>query len=464
MKNQNKDFSKGFSTIEILISMVVLATTVCAAVMLLWYERVLALETEMSQRALLVAQSYLEKAKGELKEDFFAQVDESANQDTFSISVLSESLSSTVKKISVEVSWPWEFSGSHSLTLDAQVTDIFGSLGADTCATNFFGSWQAPALRGSLSLDLNNLATGVDVMDEKIYVTANGSVAAQKDFFVISGNLDNPSIIGSVNTGPGLNAVHIAGDYAFTANSSIKGQLEIIKISDPNNPVLMQTVKFLSAQTGGTGSSIFYYRGKVYVGTFINAGPEFYVYDVQNPLSPVWLGEFEIGSGVSSIYVYGNYAYIATGDVNRLRVLKIDDPAHITEVADFNDNEMDTVQSGEAVAVLGDKVVFGRAGGLSGAHIPELYLLKTDGQGSINKINSVDANMSVNGIFLRSGLAFLATNKSGGQFQIYNFSNSQLSPYASAPLAADAVGLDCEKENFYLATSGSPALQIISSQ
>ena len=70
--------------------------------------------------------------------------------------------------------------------------------------------------------------------------------------------------------------------------------------------------------------------------------------------------------------------------------------------------------------------------------------------------------MSINDIFLRGGLAFLATNKTGGEFQVYNYTNNHLSAVSSAGLPASATALDCEGENFFLALSGDPGLQIIS--
>jgi hypothetical protein len=316
-------------------------------------------------------------------------------------------------------------------------------------------------LRGVIANPQGKPATGVDINNKIAYVTVNGD-GNLDDFFVVDvRDLDHPVILNSITTGPGLNAVHVAGDYAFVANSSVKGQLEIIKISDPAHPVLIQQAKFEHAKDGGVGSSIFYYQGTVYLGTAKNDGPEFYVYDVRNPLAPVFKGEFEIGSGVNKIYVYGNYAYLATGDVNRFRILDISNPGSIKEVGDFS-GVGGTAQSGESVAMLGGRAVLGRAAGLPGDHIPELYLLDVSQPAGIQNLNSADINTSVNDIFLRGGLAFLATSKPGGEFQVYNYANNQLAPFASAGLPAPPSALDCEGENFFLALSGNPILQIIS--
>lgn len=464
MKKSAEYFSKGFSTLEILISLAIFASAMSASLMLLWYERVLALEAEMSQRALLKAQSHLEQAKGDLAQDFFTSVTHTVSEQPFNITVSEELLSPIVKKVTAEASWALQLPGNNKLSLDARILDTSGVLGADTCTTEFSGNWQYPTLRGAVSLAQNNPATAVDASNGKAYLATNASSQSWDDFFVFdSNNLDAPIILKSINTGPGLNGLHVAGDYVFAANSSINGQLQILDIHNPANPVSMLNVKLPGSVDPGVGQSVFYYKDRVYIGTPKNAGPEFYVYDVSNPLAPVFKGSFEIGSVVNKIYVYGNYAYLATGDVNHFRILDISNPGHILEVGDFS-GAGGTAQSGESVSVLGKKAILGRAGGLPNAHIPELYLLNIEHPENIENLNSADVNMSINGIFMRNGLAFLATNKTGGEFQVFSLANDQLSPVASAALPAPAVGIDCEGENIFLALGGSTILQIVSPQ
>lgn len=444
---------------EIILCLALVSVFVFGIFELTFSNQYMAEDGENNAYALQLAQTGMEGAlAGGF--DFTAPAD--AVDGGFTEHLQTDWLADYVKKITSAVSFT--SSGRPLKTeLHSLVTDWQNSLGRDTCVSGFVGDWKNPVLRGNVSIGQNNPATDVDAMGGKVYVSTNGSTASMPDFFVINvGDPDHPALIKGINTGPGLNDLHIAGDYAFAANSSINGQLQIIKISDPNNPVVMLNVKFADAATGGVGNSIFYTNGKVYVGTQKNDGPEFYVYDVGNPLAPQFKGEFEIGSGVNKIYVYGNYAYVATGDINRLRILNISDPARIVEVGDFSDVG-GTAQSGESLAMLGGKAVFGRAGGLPGAHIPELYLLDVNNPQNIQNLNSADVNMSINDIFLRGGLAFLATNKTGGEFQIYNYDDNHLSYFSSTALPAPAVALDCEGENFFLALSGDPALQIISS-
>lgn len=445
---------------EIILCLAIVSVFVFGVFALTFSNQYMAQDSENNAFALQLARADMEEA---LAGGFGFTPPADYINEGFTEHLQTDWLSDYAKKITSRVSF---VSSGRPLKveLNSLVTDWQNSLGKDTCVLGFSGDWNHPVLRGALSAGANNPATDVDVINSKAYVSANGSTQSMYDFFVAdAADLDHPNIIKAINTGPGLNSLQVVGSYVFAANSSINGQLQIIKITNPNNPTVMLNVKLMDAASGGVGGSIFYASGKVYIGTPKNDGPELYVYDVSNPLSPQFLGEFEIGSGVNKIYVYGNYAYLATGDINKFRILKIDDPGHIQEVGDFSDVG-GTAQSGESVAMLGGQAVFGRAGGLPGVHIPELYLLDINNPQSIQNLDFTDVNMSINDIFLRGGLAFLATNKTGGEFQVYNYANNQLAYFSSATLTASAVALDCEGENFFLALSGNPALQIISPQ
>jgi hypothetical protein len=458
LQNQNKD-QKGFLTLEIVMCLALASLFFFGTAALVLSNQDMQVDSQNDAYALKISQAGMETA---MVAGFNFAPPPDAVDGNFTEHLQTNWLTGYAKEITSRVSFV--SSGRPRQTeLNSLVTDSANALGRDTCALGFSGSWQNPKLRGAVSNPQGSPSTDVDVNNNRAYVAVNGD-GNLDDFFVVDvSNLDHPVILNSITTGPGLNAVQIAGDYAFAANSSVKGQLEIIKISDPAHPVLVQHAEFADAAAEGVGTSIYYYNGRVYVGTAKNDGPEFYIYDVSNPLAPQFLGEFEIGSQVNKIYVYGTYAYLATGDINRLRILDVSNPGAIKEVGDFSDVG-GTAQSGESVAVLGGQTVFGRAGGLPGAHIPELYLLDVNHPSAIGKLDAADINMSVNDIFLRGGLAFLATNKSGAQFEVYNYSSGRLNFLASAALPSDAVGLDCDGENFFVAQNGSQILQIISAQ
>jgi hypothetical protein len=448
----------GFLTFEIMLTLAVASVLFLGTVALVFGNQSMQTDAQNDAQGILVAQSGMENA---LAGGFAFTAPADVMSEGFTEHLQMDWLADYAKKITSTASFV-SSNKARKTEFNSLVLDSSENLGKDTCALGFTGDWKNPVLRGKIAIGQNNPATGVDANNGKVYVATNGSVAAEPDFYSIdASNLDNPTILKAIDTGPGLNALQVAGDYAFVANSSINGQLEIIKISDPANPVFVQHTKFADAQSGGVGNSIFYRSGKVYIGTPKNDGPEFYIYNVQNPLAPIFLGEFELGTIVNKIYVYGDYAYLATADQKHFRILNISDPGRISEVASFSGAGWAS-QSGQSLAVLGDHAIFGRAGGLPALGYPELYMLDVSRPGLVTSLNSADVNFSINSIFLRSGLAFLATNKSGGQFQVYNLNDNQFIGYSSLPLTADSTGIDCDGENFFLSLSGDPILQIVS--
>ena len=70
------------------------------------------------------------------------------------------------------------------------------------------------------------------------------ATALKPDFYIINAeNPSNPTIISSLNTGPGLNAIEVAGPYVYVANSGTTAQLQIIDIHDRNTPILISKFK-----------------------------------------------------------------------------------------------------------------------------------------------------------------------------------------------------------------------------
>jgi LVIVD repeat len=457
VRHNNKD-QNGFLALEAILSLALAAIFIFGVVELVFSNQEMTTDAENSASGLALARSGMEQAEAR---GFGFVPPADAISGGFTEHLETKWLADYAKLVTSRASFV-SLGKPEASELTSLVTDPQNALGRDSCALDFSGNWRNPALRGSLSLGAGNPATDIDARGGKIYLAANGSIASMEDFFAVdAGDPDRPVKLKGLNTGPGLNALQVAGDYAFAANSSINGQLQIIKISDPANPTVMLNVKFMDAGSGGVGNSIFYGGNRVYVGTLKNSGPEFYVYDAANPLAPRFLGEFEIGSQVNKIYAFGDYAYLATADADRLLILNVSDPARIFEAGSFSDVG-GTAQSGESLATLGGRMVLGRAGGLPNAHIPELYLLDVSRPESVVNLDSADANMSVNDIFLRGGMAFLATNKSGRELQIYGVSSGRLQSLSSAPLSGAAVSIDCDGEIFFLATDGDPALQIVS--
>jgi hypothetical protein len=346
--------------------------------------------------------------------------------------------------------------------LNNLLIDQSSNLGRDTCNLFFSANWTDPKLKGSASLSSLNPATAIDVKNNLAYVSSNSPVQSQPDLTLFDvSNLNAPTIIGQINTGPGINAVHLAGEYVFAANDGISDQLEIIKISNLSNPgpvIKIKVPNFNGLSSDGKGSSIFYYQNKIFLGLTKNNGPELHVYNVSNPQFPVWLGAFETNTGVNGIYVFNNVAYLALADGKLLNVLDVNNPSAIFELGSFSPTGS-TSQSGQSIAGLGDNIFLGRAGGLPALGYKELYV--TNKNNISSPIASFDLNSSVRKIFVRNGLLFLATGDTTKEFQTFSFTNNSLSFLSGLDLTSSATSLDCEGGNIFV-TQEDGKMQIIS--
>lgn len=457
----NKNKQEGFLTLEVVISIGLVAMFLSGALALSFSNQSLVIDTVNNHIGL-------QKAQGGFGEAQAQGFDFAGNTPVVENGFTQEGgfiwLSDYAKQIFSRSSY-FSLSRAQAVEIDGLVMDKTDVPGRDTCDLYLKGDWSHPKTRGSVSGPGGVLGKDVDVLNGVAYVAADGNSSAPDFFAVDVSSPDAPYILAQLNTGPGLRQLHAAGAYVFAANAGVD-QLHIINISNPAAPAVSKKIKMSSyvAAADGKGRSVYYSGYKVFVGLEKNSGPEFFVFDVSSPLSPLYLGSFEAGSVVSSIYVYGNLAYITTGDEKRLKILDISNPSAIFEAAAFVPNAGNTVQAGESLAVLGDNIFLGRAAGLPSAGIAELYALDKNNLSAA--LAPVDLNSSINGMFYRVGLLFLAVKPSGANkaFEVFSFENGALNRIGQVDLIADATGLDCEGSNMFSSLDSNVILEVITPQ
>ncbi len=456
-----KKSGAGFSTIELVMASAIMAVCLSAVLALIWYERAMALSAEMSQRAMYLAQNYMEKARADLKTDFYSNVNQTSTSENYSVAVSQKYLTNFIKEINVNVSWVSALSPQSSYELKAEVYDLANMAEADTCNTFLVGDWQHPQLLpGSIDLGAGIKATGIDVKNNLAYISADSSTQSKADFFIVDvSNTSHPQILSSISTGPGLGAVKVFGNYAYVANFSEVSQLQIINISDPLHPFLAYS---FNTGSSSKGVSLNYSRHKIYLGTEISVFWEFYIIDVLNPLSPVTLGSFETGTKINAIAVFNNLAYLATPNQQQVRVLNVSDPSHITQLGSFSSSGY-LVQNGKSLFLKGDRLFFGKNGLNNTANHKLFYLNVSNFSGDPIKIDSQNIGSTPNALFERSGYLFLATNDLLKEFQVWQvLDTGAMSNLATVDLPAEAAALDCEGEVLFLAQASQDGLKIIS--
>lgn len=255
------------------------------------------------------------------------------------------------------------------------------------------------------------LSIHIDPSAEMAYIGKSGSVGAE--FFAVdvsNTSLNAGDIQGSTNTQSGaVNDIFVYEGYAYLASSGGTDELEIVDLSnysletavDLNGTESATSVwvqgahiyvggtnasnelQILTSDTGGgtslsivgtanpggtqdaydmalVGSTLYMVRASAGIcNSLTGDGCEFLIYDVSTPTSPSLLGALEIGSSANSIYVNGDYAYIATDDnTAELKVINVSVPLAPLLVGSY---DADSNSNGEAVWGSGDYVYLGTA-------------------------------------------------------------------------------------------------------
>ena len=477
MKHSAKKINRkqsGMATLEILIAMIIIIMAISAVIMLIFGSQTSSISSGTNQEALYKAQTLLEDSRANARSNFSGVVTTApVPDDIYTKNITVIDINSFTKKVTSLVSW-----SGYYVSLSTVVTDWQSALEGDTCNQTLTGDWTNPQLLGSADVGQNNGGTDVDVISQKAYLTANASSGSKPDFYIV--DVSNPSlanlpILGSVDTGPGLAAVKVYGNYAYVANMSTVSQLQVIDISIPNLPKVVASLRVTPVGDTAVGNSIYYLNKKIYLGLTKSTGTEFNVIDVSNPLNPTLKASYEINSAVNNIRVKNDVAYLAVPDdtstagvAEQLKVLDVSqaDSGIISQINKLSPNP--STMSGEALYLSKDgTTLYLGEGGANPGHKPEFFTLNITTPNNITQINSkyipTSSNITVNSIIVRSNLAFLWTNDTNLGFQIWDLNNlSSAIPYAALNTNQTASsGMDCEGNYLYTAQKSQKALQII---
>lgn len=341
-------------------------------------------------------------------------------------------------------------------------SDYKTAWGRDTCDPRLtFDAEKTQIYDSGIDLGSNNISTDLEVRNSIAYLSADGTNAASSDLYIVDMTNPNlPSIVSTLNTGPGISALEIAGPYIYVANLSTTNQLQVIDITDRTSPILLAKFKLPLPHASSTpplATSIFYSRGLVYLGTQKWEGNEFTVIDVTNPATPQYLGGFETNTQINSIYVRDGYAYVAASDIGQMRILDVRNPFSITQISGFSPSGWET-QQGKILSYFEKEVSLGRTtGGFNVVGNHEIFTFST----TTALENSHDIPGGVYGLISRPPLVYLATHAPGREFQIWE--KDLTTEVFEAPLGFQPTGMSCDNNMIYFSTGnqkGVAALKI----
>ncbi len=489
---------RGFSTLEIIIAMALMASTLAAVVLVSFGNQALLGAASANAGAVEKAQALLETTRANAREDF-RLVNNSATTSTdiyrTSLSVSDVATDPyTTKHLTAIASWYDETHTARSVELSELLTDFDDPSTQDTCDPELTGNWTSPStsnfvLSPGLLLPTNarfaasNTIGAVDAYHGKLYVVdASRSAKTNDSFFIFDlSDPSSPTYIGSTDTATsstdGMNAITVAGDYAYISNAhgaNFKtckpagncSQLQIYTTADPSSPALLNeyllptsSPPFIIGSSGqAIGNALFYDDGSIYLGlSKTSSGPEFNIIDVHDPTHPAWVGGYAIGATINQIYVRNGYAYLATDDQSRkLIVLDVHDPGNVSLVSSLDPHGTSNQEYGYSSYMVGNEIFFGMSStSINGS--PEFIAFDMTDPSAPVPIASQEVGASILGFFVRDAKSFLLTSIAGmaARFQMLDTSDpAEFGTTAPAIiLPGTGASIDCEGNYFYVATN-----------
>jgi hypothetical protein len=315
--------------------------------------------------------------------------------------------------------------------------------------------------------------TDLQVRNGIAYVSDDSSTASDPDIFIIDvKDRNNPKVLSSINTGPGIAAFVVAGIRIYAAAASAAAQLHIIRMDSLSNLVLEKKYKLpppYATATEPIGSAVFFDKDKIYLGTEKWDGDELSIIDVSNPAMPLKIGGLETDSKVNNIFVREGFAYIAASDEKQLRIVDISQPSMPMLTDSFSPSGWSR-QEGKRVSSFEGTLDFGRtSGGYNIATDHEAFewaaATSSAASQSLSSLipisnylyRSIDIPGGVYGIVADRSHLYLATRQVNKEFQIFDHSLSTTTSLAySLPVAPQT--LTCDGNHLYILAATAPVI------
>ncbi len=306
----------------------------------------------------------------------------------------------------------------------------------------------------SYTKQLNNYQniqpTSVVLREGRVFIGSDSSVASAPDVYIFKINHDTRELtfISSINTGPGVADLAVVGDYIYAANTSINGQLQIIRVNG-NSLELVSQYKIPGIYNDNTtiGNSLFYKKGLIFLGTQKSQIEELHAILVLNPLNPIRIASRELGTAVNDLIVFRNMVYIASPDDSEVQIFLLSGSTF--NLLDKFDAFGNTSNGKRLVYFLG-KIFLGRTVGQR-----EVYGLNIEDE-KLKSLFYFTTGVSVHGLEVYGKLMFALLNKTSNAFQIFDISSStpQNISHNLISFLTNPIALSCDKNVFAVVELG----------
>lgn len=348
------------------------------------------------------------------------------------------------KKVTAEVSFPLQV-GTHTLTLDAIMTNF-------RVLPEAYGDWANPRVVGSVDLGPESKGRDVYVVDNHLYIVAENSSKNRPHIFIFDvTDPTSPALLGDAVGNDDLFSVVAKGGHIFTAGKENSKEFQEFTDSGGVPSPLLQ----INLTGDQDGIAIALSGNTVGLGRK-SRDNNFVLFDISSPASPRVAGSVTVNGDVNAIVFSGSYAYLATSGGNELVIVdvtNIDAPV----VA----GQIDAPGSAEALSlyISQGELYLGKHenGGLG-----EFFIYDLAEPASPSLLGTLDIDDDINDLAVSLPYAFLATDDSNRELQIFNVTNpASITSVGNLNLSNIATAVFLKKNRLYFSVKSNDGLQIV---
>jgi prepilin-type N-terminal cleavage/methylation domain-containing protein len=355
----------GFSLVEIILALAILALLTVALIGNFIYSQESAVVAGAKSRAAFLAEEGLEATRNIRDADFANLVDgnygltTSSNQwvfsgtqdvtDIYTRQIQISTPSANRKQIISQVTWQQTAQRTGTISLTTYLTNWIATAG--------IGNWALPTQQAVYNASGNQDGWKITVSGNYAYMVR---LDGTPDFLIIDiSNLASPTLVGSLSLTGIPQAITVSGNYAYVGSRQDNQDLQIIDISNPSLPTVAGT--YDAAGSNDVVSIVINGTTAYLARTFDFLNREIVVVDVTNPAAVTLVGSLNLAGTASDIVLIGSYLYVSNYNTSgELYVVDVSTPATPLVTATLN---LTGNSTGLSIAGAGNVVFVGRTGG-----------------------------------------------------------------------------------------------------
>lgn len=431
--------SKGFSIVEVLLSVSIFGLLVVALVGILLYSQETANLSGRRAQAVFLAEEGLESDRNIRDSNYAALTTGShglAQATNWSFSGTSDTtdvysrvqaisnISSQRQSVTSTVTWDQNLQRTGSVSLETRYTNWRRDL----------GNWTGAAVETSINLPGNANANGV-----AIYKTSTNTYAvivrdnsSDPELYVY--NITNPAspiLTGTLEDAANLFDVVVSGNYALVASSDNSQELKVIDLSTPSSPSLIGS---FNAVGNSDANAVVVNNNTVFLGRNQSTDPEIYAISIATPSSPSLVGSLDTTNTITELALGQSNQYLYASSIDNsgeLVVVSVSNPSSPSITSTYNASGN---PDGTAVTAFSTYALLGRASGEV-----DVIQLSTPASPSLISSSLTLANQ-VNDFFMGIGelYSYSGINTGATAVQIVDLSNlSSPTSIVSVPSTAN---------------------------